>query len=126
MNERIRAVRKHFSLTLEKFGERIGIKKAALSQLENGVSNPSNQTIIMICREFGVSEIWLRTGEGEMFSETTERERIAEIFSGILSERNEDGFREVRIALAELVADLPEDALKLVVDFAKKLAEKYE
>ena len=68
MNERIKMVRKNEGLTLEKFGERIGITASSCSTIENGKTNPSDQTIRSICREFNVSETWLRTGEGEMYN----------------------------------------------------------
>lgn len=70
MKDRIREVREYFGLSMEKFGSRIGIGKASISLLESGKNNPSVQTITLICREFGVSEQWLRTGEGEMFEQT--------------------------------------------------------
>ena len=70
MKDRIREVREHFGLSMEKFGSRIGIGKASISLLESGKNNPSVQTITLICREFGVNERWLRTGEGEMFEQT--------------------------------------------------------
>lgn len=72
MKDRIREVREHFGLSMEKFGSRIGIGKASISLLESGKNNPSVQTITLICREFGVNETWLRTGEGEMFEQTRE------------------------------------------------------
>lgn len=68
MNERIRQVRKENGLTLEKFGKRIGITAASCSTIESGKSNPSNRTVLAICREFGISETWLRTGSGDMYS----------------------------------------------------------
>ena len=70
MKDRIREVREHFGLSMEKFGSRIGIGKASISLLESGKNNRSVQTITLICREFGVNEQWLRTGEGEMFEQT--------------------------------------------------------
>lgn len=70
MKDRIREVREHFGLSMEKFGSRIGIGKASISLLESGKNNPSVQTITLICREFGVNEQWLRTGKGEMFEQT--------------------------------------------------------
>jgi transcriptional regulator with XRE-family HTH domain len=66
IGERIRTLRKETGLTLEKFGECIGVKKAALSLIENDRNGPSDQTIRSIAREFAVSEEWLRTGEGPM------------------------------------------------------------
>lgn len=79
MNERIKAIRKSFSIDLsqEAFGNRIGLTKAAISKIESGVSNPSEQTILSICREFNVNEEWLRTGNGEMFNQLSEDEELA-------------------------------------------------
>ena len=83
MTDRIREVREHFGLSREKFGARIGIGKTSISLLESGKNNPSVQTVALICREFGVNEHWLRTGEGEMFEQTRETvlDRLAAEYS---------------------------------------------
>lgn len=69
MNERIKAVRRHYHLTMSAFGSRIGIKNSSISLLESGKNNPSERTILAICREFNVNEEWLRTGKGDMFNQ---------------------------------------------------------
>lgn len=83
MNERIKMVRKSKGLTLEKFGSKLGISAAACSAIEVGKNSPSEQTIISICREFNVSEHWLRTGEGEMYNAVDEDEEISNIMTAI-------------------------------------------
>lgn len=72
MKERIREIRKYYGLTMEKFGERLGIKKNTVSQIENGINSITEQMFLAICREYNVNPDWLRTGEGEMFSEDEE------------------------------------------------------
>lgn len=72
MNERIKAARKALGLTMEQFGRQIGLSKSAISLIESGKNGTTDQTITSICREFHVSESWLRTGEGEMFEQTRE------------------------------------------------------
>lgn len=67
MNERIKELRKVLNLTMEKFGERVGVTRSAMSNIENGNRNLTEQMLRSICREFSVNEEWLRTGEGEMF-----------------------------------------------------------
>lgn len=64
--ERVREVRKSLGLTLEKFGEKIGMKKNSVSQIENGKNNVTDANVKAICREFSISEEWLRTGSGNM------------------------------------------------------------
>lgn len=65
LNERVREVRKSTGLTLEKFAIRLGVTKAAISNIENGNRNVSEQLIKSICREYSVDENWLRTGNGD-------------------------------------------------------------
>lgn len=83
MKERIRELRKHLNMTMDEFGARIGLSKAAISLIEGGRNGARDQTVFAICREFGVNEHWLRTGEGEMFEQTRETvlDRLAAEYS---------------------------------------------
>lgn len=67
MNERIKEVRKALHMTQAAFAGRVGVKQQTIAMLEAGNSNPSEQLINGICREFRVNEEWLRTGAGDMF-----------------------------------------------------------
>ena len=67
--ERVKQLRTALDLTLEKFGERVGVGKAAISKLEKNENRLSDQMIKSICREINVNYDWLVYGEGEMFSE---------------------------------------------------------
>ena len=80
-NERVKEIRKTLGLTLEKFGEKLGVQKSAISKIEKGENNLTDQMQKAICREFGVDYIWLTTGEGEMFVESDDdfMERIDRI-----------------------------------------------
>lgn len=89
MNNRIKELRKTLGLTMEKFGERLGVSKVAISKIEKGQNNLSSQMFKSICREFNVSECWLRSGEGEMFHEATEEEQLHSMIDRILNSKNE-------------------------------------
>lgn len=67
MNERIRELRKSLNLTMKKFGQRIGISEGAVSNIEKGNRNVTEQMFKSVCREFNVNEEWLRNGTGSMF-----------------------------------------------------------
>lgn len=69
-NERVKLIRKSekVNLTLERFGEKMGVTKGAMSAIETGKRAVTDQMRRSICREFHVNEEWLLTGEGEMFS----------------------------------------------------------
>ena len=118
--ERIKELRKYLDLTMEKFGERLGVGKTAISKLENNERNLTDQMAISICREFNVNETWLRTGEGDMFEPMSRGETIAQ-FAGELMKDEEDSFRR---RLIEALAQLDEKEWEILEGIAKKLTKK--
>lgn len=99
---RISQVIKEAGVTKSVFAKRINVSQPFVSQLTSGVSAPSDRTILDICREFNVSEKWLRTGEGEMFVPVTRDEEI-EIFIGNMLRDEDNRFKKRLIsALARL------------------------
>lgn len=70
MNERVKQLRQKLKLSGEKFGEKIGLSKFAISNIEMGKNNLTEQTIKLICHAYNVNEDWLRTGNGEMFNKS--------------------------------------------------------
>lgn len=123
-NERIKEVRKSLGLTLEKFGERIGLKKSAVSLIENGKNSVTDANVKAICREFGVDYIWLTTGDGEMFVDTDDDfiERIDRIMAG------EDDARKNLFKFMLELSDEDIEALdrlmKKVIEFTQNNKEK--
>ena len=84
INDRVKILRKNLGLTLEKFGEQLGVSKTAINKIESGTNNVTDQMTKSICREFNVDYIWLTTGEGEMFQDSDEvfLEQIDRIMAG--------------------------------------------
>lgn len=78
--DRINEVLKVKGIKKREMARRLGISDSSVSTMCSGKSNPSSQTITMICREFGVNESWLRYGEGEMLfaSPTSELDMLAD------------------------------------------------
>lgn len=86
--ERVREVRKSLGLTLEKFGEKIGIKKNSVSQIENGINNLTEQIAKSICREFGVNYTWLTTEQGYMFEDLTDQQKLLKYTGFLLNDKD--------------------------------------
>ena len=115
MNERIKQVRKHYGLTLEKFGERLGLTNSALSLIESGKRNPQEQTLRLICREFGVSYVWLKDGTGEMLLEPDEDDAVNRVMLG--------GSDFAKLVFRQL-AKLPPEAWAQFQSFVDELASQ--
>lgn len=91
MNERIKVLRKSLKLSQQEFGERIGVKQGSVAGYESGARIPLDAIISSICREFGVSEVWLRTGDGEMFLPVSEDQLLIDVLTRVELDQ-EDGF----------------------------------
>ena len=89
MNERIKQLRKHLGLNQTDFGAKIGIKQTSIANYESGTRIPLDTVVASICREFGVSEQWLREGIGEMFPPRTRAQEIADFAADLLAEEPE-------------------------------------
>lgn len=117
MNDRIKKVRTALGLSQQEFADRIGIKRGAVANYEVGRNEPIDAVISLICREFNVSEHWLRTGEGEMFVQIS-RDKEVMRFVGEVMRGEEDNFRR-RFLLA--LARLPEERWADIEDFARQI-----
>ena len=102
INERIAMCIEKSGLTKTAFAERINLSQPHVSKLANGTSAPSDRTIADICREFGISETWLRTGEGAMIVPTDRDAEIAAFFGDVLRGEQIDFRRRFVAALAKL------------------------
>lgn len=120
MNERIKELRKALGLTQAEFGEKLGVKPSTVTNYESGLRAPSDAMLVSICREYGVNEVWLRTGIGPMLVPRTREEEIAG-FMGRLLLREEGGFKR---RFVSALAMLDEDAWEAIERFARSLVEE--
>lgn len=102
MHERIKELRKYLGLTQAEFGEKIAMRQTGVAWLESGDRKITDRVITTICAVFGVDEIWLRTGEGEMFREPTIDEQIAGFVGDVLSDKGDEFQKRVMRILASL------------------------
>lgn len=123
MNERIKELRSALGLSAEKFGSKIGVTRSAISKMELGVCNISEQSIISICREFNVSEEWLRNGTGEMFNTLSRDEELAYIVGQALPQAD-DFVKNTFIALGRLSQEFTAEDWQVVKKFVDALAGK--
>lgn len=117
MGNRISALIKELGLTKTAFGDRINLSQSFISLLCHDKAVPSDRTILDICREFDVSESWLRTGEGEMFIPKTRDQEIAEFMGDLL--KGEPDFRRRFISV---MARLNEEEWKMIEEKIREIA----
>lgn len=119
MGERIKELRKFLGLTQQEFAKKIGVKRNTIATYEIGRNDPIDAVVILICREFGVSEEWLRTGEGEMIIPVAPDENIAAFVGEVLSNRD-DSFKKRFI---NMLSSLDEEQWELLEHLVKEMTK---
>lgn len=117
--ERVRVLRKEKNLTLEKFGESLGVGKTAISKIENNERGLTDQMILAICREYNANEEWLRTGSGEMFVPLSRDDEIAFAVGKLIQE--DDSFKK---KLISILLKMDESQWEVLEQIANELIKK--
>lgn len=130
MKDRIKALRKALSLNQTDFGSKIGVKQSAVAAYESGSRTPLDSVIVSICREFGVNERWLRTGEGEMLMHLSREEEIMRFAATVIRDPSSEFQRQALAVLAKLTPEqwqlMEQMARKLLQEQAKESPQPEE
>ena len=101
MNDRIKAIRAALKLTQAEFGKRLGLSQNYIWMIERGDRTPSDRTLMDLCREFSVNEVWLREAVGPMFVERSRRDDLFDYARRILGGDLSDTEAAVLAVMAE-------------------------
>ncbi len=112
--ERIKELRKErLHMTLEQFGERLGVSKMAISRIENEVNSLTDQMAKAICREYNVREEWLRDGIGEPFVKLDREEELMAALGKVMASEP-DSFRRRWMAVFAQLTEAEWDTLESI------------
>lgn len=117
MHDRIKQLRAVLNLTQQKFADALNLSQNYVATIETTRREPSARTISDICRVYGANEVWLRTGEGEMFRQVSEGEALAAEIRELPQNRD----AEIKRHLISAVLRMPPEALALVVTAARQI-----
>lgn len=120
IGDRIRTERKAINKSQKEFAQALGLSENFIWMIEKGDRVPSNRTITDICRVFGVSEMWLRTGEGKTYPERGRLEELSYMAGRFLS--NEPTEFQRRFAM--MMYSLTDEEWKLLEQKARALLEE--
>lgn len=124
MIDRIKILRKTLGFTQQEFADKIGLSRNFIAQLETGSKAPSDRTILDICKEFSVNEVWLRTGSGDMFLQENKDTQISQMLDEVIKANESDFKRRLISALSKLDDDGWDCLEKLVENIAATDKEK--
>lgn len=102
IGERLKKLRKSLNLTQQEFSDRLKVSRSNIATYEVGKNNPADAVINLICREFNVSEEWLRTGVGKMFVERSRADELSVFIDQLLKSEPDDIRRRFVTAISRL------------------------
>lgn len=117
INERIKEIRTSMKPKLSQtaFGEKLGVSKDVIANLELGRVEPAPAIVNLICRTFDIEPMWLKNGEGEMKQPKPDDDDLVD---RVMTGENEFA-KSVMKAFAKL-DDEEWEKLQAVVDKIKK------
>lgn len=105
MSNRIKAVREALKLSQREFGEKLGVSRDVISNIEYNRVQPKELLIRHMCELYNINKLWLETGKGEMFidnpNETGKLEEAVKIFKSLRPDFQDYALEQIR-KLAEL------------------------
>lgn len=120
MNERIKKLRQALGLSQDEFGRRLGVTRGAVTNIELNKVEPKPLFVDLICREFNVSEEWLRTGAGEMFQPKSRNEELFE-FAAKVAEGDPGS---IQAQLLAVMSRLTDEQWEVLAQVAREFAEE--
>ena len=120
MNERIKKLRQTLGLSQDEFGRRLGVTRGAVTNIELNKVAPKPLFVDLICREFNVSEEWLRTGEGEMFQPKSRNEELFE-FAAKVAEGDPGN---IQAQLLSVMSRLTDEQWEVLAQVAREFVEE--
>lgn len=125
MNQRIKELRKILGLSQEEFAAQLGLTRGAITNIEHNKTEPKPLLVQLICKEFKVNEIWLRTGVGDPFQKKERSQEMTELFADLMNDRPESFRTRLITALLRFSPDGPEwAALESIYNSIQAEAEK--
>lgn len=123
INDRLLALRDLLGLSQEKFGEKLGVSRSVIKNLEYNITDPKPEFLALVSRIYNVSLEWLQTGEGEMFSPRTEDEELAVLFGEVLSDDCSPERRRIIRAIMALLSEIPDEMLPVIGQHFRTIAD---
>ncbi len=104
-------IREKLQLSQREFGERLGISRDVVSNIESGRVQPKSLLVKHMCDLYGVNEEWLETGNGEMFEVVPKTSKKAEEAIAIFQSLRPE-FQDYALDQIEKLAELQNKVVK--------------
>lgn len=120
MNSRLKQLRAVLGISQHEFANQTGITYSSVASYETGHRSPSASAISSIIKTFGVSEAWLRRGEGEMFTEDARLLAVRNVIDEVFADES----AEFRRRWFEMSCNLTDEQWRVLEQIAVELVKQ--
>lgn len=117
MRDRIKILRKALGLNQTEFGNRLGMSRWAIVNIELDRAPIKPLLIDLICSTFGANKEWLVSGTGQMLADRSRDDQIMDFVASAMSGES-DNFKR---RLLSVLARLDEDHWELLERYLREL-----
>lgn len=117
MRDRIKILRKTLGLNQTEFGNRLGMSRWAIVNIELDRAPIKPLLIDLICSTFGANKEWLVSGTGPMLADHSRDDQIMDFVASAMSGES-DNFKR---RLLSVLARLDEDHWELLEHYLREL-----
>lgn len=125
IREILRDFRKSKHMNQTDFAAALGVPQTTYSCYESGRNPIPDSFIKLVCAVYGLSEDWLRTGEGDPEAKLSDDEELAEIFGTFLADGDPEKIRLAKSVL-NLLDSIPAEYYPAIRDFCQALVDKHK
>ena len=123
MENRLKILREALGKSQTALADDLHMSPSTISLIESGNRNLTDRMVHALANQYGVSEEWLLTGEGEMFPVHPEDEELIETYALLGAEKLSPQHKRLAIALLRTIASLPDEALPVLRECLRMAAQ---
>jgi transcriptional regulator with XRE-family HTH domain len=105
--ERIKEIRTTLGLSQVEFAKRIFVSKGFYSDIEVGKKKINDRIIFIVAKQFNVNVEWIKTGEGEMWTNTPPDIRLEKLLD--IYNQLDDSFRDYLVEQSSILLKLEKE-----------------
>lgn len=110
-SEKIKAIRLKLGYSQKDFGKKLDLSQSQIAGYESGYRSVPSKTWEAI-HLLGISNSFIETGEGDMFTEIDTGERLGALLGKLIQDKDKEELKSLIIKLASL----DEEYIKLISD----------
>ena len=120
-NSRITDVRKRLNLSQTAFGEKLGVSRGVIKNIDEHNTIPKPEFLSLVCKVYNVDPYWLETGEGEMFLEKDDLTALIDFAVAMFEDESLEWIRRLCEAVNALSPEERADVAKYAKMFSKAI-----